>query len=337
MSSLRCTERSPAFTLVAAVVALLVALVLGAAVADLARTELTISRHRRATASALAALDACAATVAARLPLGWSFDATLVGVDGVHGTSDDGQLPTPAGCTGLAAAAPGPTTPPRLPATLEAEHAGGRRRAEVVFERAATPGPPALVWLADAGRAGWVSGLLAFNGWASIAAPADPSILDTWLLAQGTTVTSTAGTEPPIWAPGPPLADVVAAAGSAPWVPPSIGLSGGPPPALTLTFSPTGLILTTDRWGAGALVVDGRLDVRAGFTFRGLIVATGGIRVDPAADLELDGALWLGADNPDALAIQGIARLRAQASALRDAAALLSLPHRAMIGAARDF
>jgi hypothetical protein len=329
--------------LVAALAAVLVAVVLGAAVADLARTQLGLARLRRAAATALAAVDGCAAEVAAGLPLGWDFGAVLLGPDAVPGTADDGVLPTPPDCEGLASAAPGPSDPPRLLAVLEATRSGGRRTIEVVYRRAPTPGPPALVWLSDPSDVGWVSGTLGMDGrvtgrpgWASLAAPGEPTLLDAWLGGQGGAVTASADTGLPIWAPSPDLAGVVAAAIAAGPLAPGTGLLGSPPAAAAVTFAPGNLSVTVPRWAAGALVVEGHLDVEAPLVVTGLLVATGGVRIAPAGSLSVAGAIWLGNGAPDPLLVQGAADLRADEPALQAAAGLLALPHQARVAGRRD-
>jgi hypothetical protein len=327
----------------AALASLLVAVVLGAAVADLARTQLELARLRRAAARALAAADGCAAEVAAGLPLGWTFDAVLLGPDGAAGTSDDGELPTPPGCSGFASGVPGPAEPPRLLAVLEAEHGGGRRAIEVVYGRAPTPGPPALVWLQDPGSAGWVSGTLAFDGgvagrpgWSSLAGPAEPAVLDGWLSAQGDAIAVGAETTGPIWAPPPDLGALVAAAMAGGALPPAAGLAGAPPAPAAVTLAGGDLDVTTPRWASGVLVVDGRLDVQTSLVVTGLLVATGGVRVAPSGSLTVAGAMWLGNARPDPLLVQGAADLRVDVPALQAAAGLLRLPHETRVSGRRD-
>jgi hypothetical protein len=154
-----------------------------------------------------------------------------------------------------------------LLAIVEATRGGGRRTIEVVYRRAPTPGPPALVWLSDPSDVGWVSGTMGVDGrvagrpgWASLAAPGEPTILDAWLGGQGGAVTASADTGLPIWAPPPDLAGVVAAAIAAGPLAPGTGLLGSPPAPAAVTFAPGNLSVTMPRWAAGALVVDGRLD-----------------------------------------------------------------------------
>jgi hypothetical protein len=335
--------RSAGTALAAALAALLIAVVLGAAVADLARTQFGLARLRRSAAAALAAVDACAAEVAAGLPLGWSFEAVVLGPDAVAATADDGELPTPPGCTGAGVLPPGAPEPPRLLAVLEAERGGGRRAIEVVYRRAPTPGPPALVWLRNPSGIGWVSGVLGADGyvagkpgWASLAAPSDPTVLDAWLNAQGGNVALSPETDGPIWAPAPDLAGIVAAAIAVGASSPATGLATAPPATIGVTLASGDLSVAAPVWAAGVLVIDGRLEVQASLTVTGLLVATGGVRIAPAGSLTIAGAMWLGDAAPDPLLVQGTADLHADEAALDTAASLLDLPHRARIAGRRD-
>src|SRR5262249_29689663 len=79
-----------AVALATALAVLLIAMLLGAAVADVARIELVLAQSRRTLARGLAAAEACLARVTATLPAGWDQTSTLAGPDGIGGTADDG-------------------------------------------------------------------------------------------------------------------------------------------------------------------------------------------------------------------------------------------------------
>src|SRR5262245_38865972 len=135
----------------AALVVVAVAGAVSAAVATLAQTELVLARNRETAARALAAADACAASVTAGLPAGWEFDGPIAGDDGVAGTADDGLRPAPSGCSARLLTAPGVVEPPRALLDVEAVAGAGRRMIEGVLARNALPGAPALIWLAGSG------------------------------------------------------------------------------------------------------------------------------------------------------------------------------------------
>jgi hypothetical protein len=61
------------------------------------------------------------------------------------------------------------------------------------------------------------------------------------------------------------------------------------------------------------------------------------LRVDGAGLLDVQGALWLGPDSPEALVIEGSASVAASAAALDEADALLPLPRQAKLASVRDF
>src|SRR5204862_4193128 len=202
-----------------ALAAVAVSAALGAAVAEIARVELAIARHRAAGASALAAADACLAEVLARRAPDWSFVALLAGPDGTQGTVDDGIVVAPAGCVARARTAPGPPTPSRVLLRIQANRGGGRRILDAVVGLDAVPGVPALVWLGRSPAGSAVGGTLSVDGanldaggadWAGLAAPADPEVLDAWLAAQGGHVVASARTAAPITAVPPPFTALAA-------------------------------------------------------------------------------------------------------------------------------
>ena len=168
----------------AALVVVAVAAAVSAALGALAQSELLLARGREASARALAAADACAADVVADLPAGWEFDPLIAGADGVAGTPDDGERTAPSGCAAVLRTAPGPVQPPRALVDVEAVAGTGRRIVEAVVARAAGPGTPALIWVADPASLRDPGGTLALDGadvarpaagaLAPIAAPGDP-------------------------------------------------------------------------------------------------------------------------------------------------------------------
>ncbi len=327
----------------AALVVVAIAGAVSAAVATLARTEVILSRNREAAARALAAADGCLAAVVAELPAGWEFDAAIAGADGSAGTADDGVRPAPAGCAARVRPAPGPAEPPRAVLEVEAVAGGGRRSVEAVVGRVATPGVPALIWLAEAASLGELHGLLTLAGadaahpaapaLAPLAAPLDPAALDAWLAAQaGHVVVSPAGA-PPIGVPAPPLAELATrlrAAGAAPGG--TLVPAGDPPLALTLLAGD--LVVSATARGQGVLFVDGLLDIGGVFEFSGVVVASGGIRVASGARLDVTGAVWLGSGAT--LVVDGEARVAAHADALAAADGLLRLPRRTRVTGQRD-
>ena len=338
-------RRQRGFAATAALLALLVATTIGSTMAELARLETVLAGQRKAVAAALAAADACVEGAVASLPVGWDFDDILLGGDGLLGTVDDGLLSLPADCTGAGRATSGPPDPPRFLLEAEASVRGGRRRLEAVVRRRAEPGIPALVWITDPAGIGRVGGTLALDGndvttgpaLSMLAAPGEPETLDAWLAAQGPAIVVTSGTEASIWATPPPLPGLVARAAAAGALTPGAGLSTSPPAAPNITLSHGDLTVTTPLLGAGILVVDGVLHVEAPFAFTGVVAATGGLRVETSGTLDLRGALWLGAESPDALVVEGSASVAAFAAGLDAADALLPLPRRARIASVRDF
>jgi hypothetical protein len=109
-----------------------------------------------------------------------------------------------------------------------------------------------------------------------------------------------------------------------------------PPAPVAATLVPGDLTIATPAVGAGILMVLGRLDIDATFQFSGVVVATGGVRVGSAGDLQVDGAVWLGPDGGPALVVDGTARIVAHDAALVAADALVPLPRLAALHAARD-
>jgi hypothetical protein len=332
--------------LAAALLAILVTGTIGTAMAELARLELVLATQRKQAAAALAAVDACAEAAVAGLPPGWDFTGVLQGDDGIVGTADDGLLPLAADCSGTARAAPGAAMPPRLVLELEATRRGGRRRMEAIVRRRADPGVPALVWLTDAAAAGRIAGRLALDGAdpvrplpprSMLAAPGEPAGLDLWVAAQGAALSASGGTEAPIWAPEPPLAALRDRAASAGAVVPAVGLTATPPAAPRLILATGDLAITTPQYGAGILFVDGQLRLEAPLTFAGVVAATGGLRVEATGRLDLAGALWIGAEGVEGLAVDGDATIVASAAAVEAADALLALPRRARLASVRDF
>jgi hypothetical protein len=334
------------FAVAAALLTLLVASTIGTTMAELGRLEAVLARQRKATAAALAAVDACAENAVASLPAGWEFTDVVVGSDGVAGTADDGVLSLASDCTGTAHAAPGAATPARVLLEVEATRGHGRRRLEAVVRRHAEPGVPSLLWIADGANVGRVTGALMLDGIdgagaasprSMLAAPADPEALDAWIAAQGATVVTTGGTGAPIWAVPPPLAAFVARAAAGGALAPGAGLTTAPPAVPHVTLSAGDLVVTSPRFGAGVLIVDGVLRVEAEFAFAGVVAATGGLRVEPSGVMSVQGVLWLGADSADTLAVDGSASVVASAGALAVADALLPLPRRATVASVRDF
>jgi hypothetical protein len=331
--------------MVAALLTLLVASTIGTAMSELSRLEVALARQRRATAAGLAAVDACAAEAVASLPAGWDFDDFLLGDDEIAGTADDGVLPLASGCLGRAWAAAGPPTPPRLLLELEATRRGGRRRIEAVARRRSNPGAAALLWVANPTSIGRVEGTLTLDGAdpstpgrtvSVLAAPGEPEALDAWIAAAGPALVSSGGAAP-IWAPSPPLAALVTRAASAGASTPAVGLVATPPATPAVVLSAGDLTIASPVHGAGVLIVDGVLQIEASLTFTGVVAATGGLRVDGAGLLDVQGALWLGPDSPEALIIEGSASVTASAAALDGADALLPLPRQARIASVRDF
>lgn len=319
----------------ATLIALVVSVVLTAALADLARTELAVGRQRRTAAVALAAADRCLAGTLATLPIGWDFGGVLAGPDGVAGTVDDGRVALAAPCTAIAAAAPGAALPPRVQVTVTADTGDGRRALEAVVGRAGAPGVPALVWLADPTVLGPVGGVLTLDGrlpgdppgsrWASLGAPAPPAALDGWIAAQGGRVAVTG--DAPIVAGPPPLAALAArvrAAGA------TGALAAAGPVAPALIHAPGDLVVGAPRVGAGLLLVEGTLDIQSTLEFNGVIVAVGGMRVAAGATLGVGGALWLGGP---VFEVAGAVVAGRDDAAVASADALLRLPRRpALLG-----
>jgi hypothetical protein len=337
------SEERGAAALAAAVVALAVSAALVAAVAEVSRTELILTQHRQAAASALAAADGCLAQVVSGVAPGWDFTALLAGPDGLAGNADDGFLATPTGCTGGVVPAPGVgVTAARVLVTVEASAGGGRRSIEAVLARAPVPGPAALLWLTTLPPSAAIRGSVLLDGVdadpdaprrPAFAAPADPEALDAWAAAVGGALSTTAGTLPAVAAPAPPLAALVARVLAAPHGGAETLVPAGAPTP-TLAYVAGDLPVDAALRGAGLLVVDGLLDIRGGLDFTGVVVASGGVRIASGASLTVAGAIWTGA--PFTFEVDGAAALRADAAAVAAADALVPLPRPAVILGQRD-
>ena len=327
--------------MLAALVVVAVTAAVSAALATLAHSEIVLARNRDAAAQAQSAADGCLAAVVAGLPAGWDFDQALAGPDGTPGTTDDGFVPTPAGCSATLVPAPVRAYRPASWPTSPPSRARASGSCEVSSRRTSSPDSPALLWLAEAGSLGPIGGTLALDGTdpgrpsappvAPVAAPGDPAVVDGWLAAQGTHIsTSRAGAQ---HSPPPPvtqLSDRLIAAGAA-----TTGtlLPSGVPP-LARTWSPGDLVVGGTARGQGVLLVGGLLDITGTFEFNGVVVASGGIRVAAGAQLEVRGAVWLG---PGAtLVVDGDAAVRADGNAMEAADGLLPLPRRSRLAGLRD-
>jgi hypothetical protein len=338
-------RRNNGAALPGALVTLAVSAALTAALAGLARTELLLARSRRTAAAALAAADGCLAEVTGDLPAGWDLQDVLDGPDGVGGTADDGTIAAPPSCRATAAAA-GVLPAARLVVSVQATLGDGLRNVDAVVGRAAEPGMPALLWVADAAALGPIGGALALDG-ADAHDPAVPAVaalaaagtfasLDAWLDAQAGHLTLGAATPAPIVAPPPPLAALVARASVGPHLGAEALVAAGPPPP-ALAFVAGDLVVDAARAGAGLLVVDGTLDVQAPLDFTGVIAATRGIRVAATGRLVVNGALWATAPGVGpALVVDGQTSVTQDRGALAAADALLALPRRAAVLGLRD-
>jgi hypothetical protein len=316
----------------ASLVVLLVGLVVGAAVAEVARTELMLARSRRALMRGLAAADACLARVASAFPAGWDFAPTLLGPDATGGTADDGVVTAPSGCAARLQPGAGGAVRPFLDVT--ATVLDGRRRLRALVARAEPPSP-AVVWAASAAALGVVSGRLLIDGvdparpdlppLAAIATPDDPAAVDAWIAAtSGVAIPSP--TRHPEFAPVPVLTAMAArfaALGAPTAFAPDVA-----PPAPSLHAVPGDLVVATAGFGTGLLYVDGRLDIRADFAFNGVVVARGGLSVASGATLTVSGSLWVGAPAFD---VRGDAIVRHDRAALDAADGLDRLPRRAIV------
>lgn len=327
-------RRRDGFAMVAAMLALLLVALFGSTMAELGRMELLLARNGTRLATGLAALDECAAAVTRSLPLGWDFDGVLAGPDGTPGTADDGLVAAPPFC--VATAAPLPGLPARLLLDLEAARAGGRRAGRALIGRARTPGPPALLWIDAADRAGRVPGTMVLDGaaageppWAGIAGPGDPTLLDAWIAAESGRARLQSPTVAPLWAPAPPLAAIVDAARLAGGAPPATALAPAAPAPELLGLAEGDLDVAGARWSRGVLIVTGRLRVGGAgtLTHEGLLVAAGGVDVATGGALAVRGAVWAGTWAPGAVDVAGALRVSADPAALERAATILTLPH----------
>jgi len=334
-----------ATVLPAALVAVAVGAVLGAAMVEVGRIEVALAGRRRATAEALHAVDGCVAETIASVTPAWDVSALLDGPDGVAGTPDDGRIALPAGCTGRAGPPPGAAVPPRALVTIEARTGRARRGVEALVGLASAPGVPALLWLTASSASETIAGTMSLDGadaasppsqWAALAAPDDPEVLDAWLALESGHVTVAANTAPPLAAAPPPLAALGARvraaspAGSEVLVPSA--------PVTALAYVAGDLTIVDRRQGAGLLFVDGALDIRATFDFTGLVVASGGIRIASGASCTVSGALWVGVPTPFApsLLVDGSLALRRDPTALGAADGLTPLPRPTVLLGLRD-
>jgi hypothetical protein len=323
--------------LATALILVLVATLLGAAVADVARIELVLAQSRRTLARGLAAAETCLARVTAALPAGWDHSTALVGTDGVAGTVDDGILVAPPGCTAMLV--PGPLGPARPFLDVAATLPDGARRIRAIV----TPRPdpmPAVVWVAASTPLGTIGGRLLIDGvdparpdlpaLPALAAPDDPAGVDAWFAANSGATTG-GPTPPAVYAPAPPLAAITTrllAAGALPAFAPGPVM---PPAALHLTSGDQ--VIATPGSGAGILYVDGRLDIVADFAFNGIVAARGGVRVASGVTVQIAGGMWLGVPAFD---VGGDVTVRYDRAALDTADALFPLPRPATIAGLLD-
>jgi hypothetical protein len=326
----------------AALAALAVAAALGAALAELSRVELRLAHERLVAAWALDAADACAAQALASLAPGWDFRPTIVGPDGRSGTTDDGRVDAPPGCTAVARAAPGALDPPRLLIAIDARAPHGHRALDLLVGRSPTPGLPGPLWLAALPGPGAITGSLELSGddvatpVAGFGAPDEPAALDAWVAGEAPGLSLGPGVSPPVTSQPPPLralGDRVLAGGPAGAE--VLVESGAPLRALARVAGD--LVVARALAGAGVLFIDGALDIRTSFDFTGLVVASGGVRVEGGASLTVRGALWIGAPPLEpALLVRGRAVLLHDRAALADADRVLELPGRAESLGVRD-
>jgi hypothetical protein len=323
-------------TLATALIVLLAASLLGAAVAEIARTELVVAESRRTLARGLAAGDACLARAVATLPAGWDQAAALAGADGVAGTGDDGVLAAPAGC--VARLVPGPLGAMRPFLDVAVGVAGGGRRLRAIVGRSPAP-VPALVWTESAAL-GTVVGAVTLDGTdparpdlaplAAVATPDDPTTVDAWFAA--TPGVGLIGATPaPVVAPAPPLPATrlrLTAGGALPTFAPS-----ATPPVAGLAATAGDLAIVTPGFGAGVLHVDGRLDIQADFAFSGIVAARGGVVVASGATFDVRGGLWLGVPSFD---VAGHVVVRHDRAAIDAADALFTLPRPAVADGVLD-
>ncbi len=324
-----------AVALATALVVVLVATLLGAAVADVARLELVLAQSRRTLGRGLAAADACLARVVAALPAGWDQASALAGPDAIAGTADDGLVAAPAGCT--AVLTPGPLGALRPFVDVAATVPGGGRRLRALVAPRRDP-TPAAVW-ATGSALGTVSGRLAIDGvdpgrpdlapLPAIATPDDPAAVDAWLAATaGATVSATPR---PAWTPSPPMVAIASrlvAAGALSGFTPAVAM---PPPTLAVVAGDA--TIATPGAGAGVLYVDGRLDITADFAFNGVVAARGGVHVASGVHVQIAGSLWLGTPAFD---VAGDVAVRHDRAALDAADAVFRLPRPATVAGLVD-
>jgi hypothetical protein len=334
--SARPAERG-AVALATAIVLVLVAAIVGAAVGEIARTELVLAQSRRTLARGLAAADACLADVVSTLPAGWDHAPTLAGADAIAGTADDGLLAAPSGCR--AVMVPGPLGAVRPFLDVAVTVAGGGRRLRAIVGRDRDP-VPSVVWSADGAALGSVAGRLRLDGvdaarpdlppLRGLTSPDDPAVVDAWLAATPNASVA-AGSGPPAFAPPPPLPAVatrMVARGALPTFTPTAVV---PSPALHVVFGD--LAIASAGTGAGILYVDGRLDIDADFAFSGIVAVRGGIHVASGVGVRIAGGLWL--DRPG-LDVAGDLLVQHDRAALDAASGLLPFPRRAAIAGLVD-
>jgi hypothetical protein len=329
-------SKGGAATLGTAIIVLLAGSVLAAAVADIARTELAITRDRRVLAHGLAAADRCLARIVASLPAGWDHAVALAGADGVVNTADDGVLVAPSGCS--ATLLPGSLGALRPFLDVAAAVLGGRRRLRAIVGAAPRP-LPAVVWTSSGTALGFVTGRVDLNGLdaarpdltalPAIASPDDPSLVDAWLA--GTPGVTVGGTTAPEYSPAPPFAALLArlrGQGAGPMFVPAPAL-----PAAGLYAVAGDLTIASPGFGAGVLAVEGRLDIQADFAFSGIVAASGGVGVANGVTLRILGGLWAGTP---ALNVAGELVVLHDAAAVDAADALFRLPRRALVAGLVD-
>ena len=360
---------SPRGTALPAVLALIMILLpVGAFVVLQCRTDLLIQHNLRAEIEAFYVAEAGLEHALSEISPGTSFDAVLAGPDRVAGTADDGIFPFTEGAPSAFPYAPfrydvrvAQTSSDVL--TVQSSGIGVHGATKVVIalvRRDPLPATPAAFHVdgdastLDMGSAGFL-----LSGWDhQIGDPPDaptnsgaalPALSSSSAEAEATLrrrlwgdsaqrLVGTGG--PPSLATAPPV-DVQRYATACSTRPERVQLTGASSDAAVLgtvqtpqlSFIAGDLDVSGELTGVGVLVIQGTWHVSGDFTFSGLVLAMGGIVLEPASRVTVTGGVWRAASNDGRLQLAGSGGIGYSRAALAavDAAFAGLLPHAAVV------
>lgn len=330
--------------LVAALGILLVALPLGALAVWYSRVQQLMARNARDDIEGLYAAEGALVRAVAAVPAGVGIDSLLAGPDGVSGSADDGAFPFAhllgTGDESLPAAVvlePGADGLVRMRVSLRTP-AGRETRVEALVRRARAPFTPATVHVDGDWWGERTPGDLRIDGADHRLgdppdAPSGPDRPRPALSATGPAERTGGGAGGggssgfgaaalPLGLPALVRDLLHEPGGVRPGFPLEGALVCGTRESPQLTILSGDVEVTESLDGAGILVVDGTLSIRGSLGFTGLLLVRDGIRFDPAARLDVAGALWTGVAT--GVELRGSGRLVYSSEALAEADAVVA-------------